>query len=251
MEMVTARHAGVAFSEPGTYDDLVNVASGLADGLVSGDVAGERLEIPRLERAERGWPTRLRALLADVRRVFGDEPWDIEWADDGDVCWLVQIRPITAPTIRNETLTAANHAEILPRLPSQLMTQRDRRGRPRSLRLVPRTGTGPAGGPRLPARRRRTADDQPLAARGHDAPPRASDDARRRLDRWRKRERTRGVAIPDHPQIARPSLVSASPRSRPLRRRDLTVGGSQPSDAAPPARSARPWTTCTGPTSRW
>ncbi len=122
MEMVAAQHAGVAFSEPGTYDDVVNVASGLAADLVSGNVAGERLEIPRLERPAGGWPTRLRALLADVRRVFGDEPWDIEWADDGDVCWLVQLRPITAPTIRNETLTAANHAEILPRLPSQLMT---------------------------------------------------------------------------------------------------------------------------------
>ena len=122
MAMVDARHAGVAFSEPGTYDDVANVTDGLADGLVSGEVEGRRVLIPRLESAPSGWQARLRSLLDDVRRVFGDAPWDIEWADDGDVCWLVQIRPITSPTVRNETLTAANHAEILPRLPSHLMT---------------------------------------------------------------------------------------------------------------------------------
>lgn len=121
MEMVRAAHSGVAFSEPGTYDDIVNVTTGTADRLVSGDQPGERIELPRLERAEPGWPERLRGLLADVRDEFGDAPWDVEWADDGVRCWLVQIRPITAPIVRNETLTAANHAEILPRLPSQLM----------------------------------------------------------------------------------------------------------------------------------
>ncbi len=122
MAMVEARHAGVAFSEPGTYDDVANVIDGLADSLVSGEVEGERVMLPRLESAPHGWPARLQTLLAGVRDVFGDEPWDIEWADDGTTCWLVQIRPITSATVRNETLTAANHAEILPRLPSHLMT---------------------------------------------------------------------------------------------------------------------------------
>jgi pyruvate,water dikinase len=122
MQMVDAAHAGVAFSEPGTYDDIANVTDGLADQLVSGQTEGQRVMIPRLEPAADGWPNRLRALLDDVRREFGDRAWDIEWADDGTTCWLVQIRPITRPTVRNETLTAANHAEILPRLPSQLMT---------------------------------------------------------------------------------------------------------------------------------
>ena len=121
MTMVSARHAGVAFSEPGTYDDVANVTDGLADALVGGEVEGDRVLLPRLESADDGWPSRLRNLLCDARHVFGDEPWDIEWADDGTTCWLVQIRPITRPTLRNETLTAANHAEILPRLPSHLM----------------------------------------------------------------------------------------------------------------------------------
>lgn len=122
MAMVDARLSGVAFSEPDTYDDIVNVAIGTADRLVSGQVAGQRLELGRLGRPNPGWQGRLQRLLRSIRAEFGDRSWDIEWADDGRVCWLIQIRPITAPTLRNETLTAANHAEILPSLPSQLMT---------------------------------------------------------------------------------------------------------------------------------
>ncbi len=114
MGMVDAHHAGVAFSEPGTYDDLVNVTTGLADKLLSGSDAGERAELPRIEHAEPGWQRRLQLLLGRIRAEFGDKPWDVEWADDGTSCWLLQVRPVTAPTLRNETMTLANHAEILP-----------------------------------------------------------------------------------------------------------------------------------------
>jgi len=122
LEMVRAETSGVAFSEPGTYDDLVNVADGVADRLVSGEVEGDRLELGRLEIVDDGWQRRLQHLLHSVRTEFGDRPWDVEWADDGATCWLVQLRPISAAPLRNETLTAANHAEILPELPSHLMT---------------------------------------------------------------------------------------------------------------------------------
>lgn len=122
MEMVAARHSGVAFSEPDTYDDIINVTTGTAERLVGGEEAGETGTIARLEPEPDGYRARLQGLLRDVRRVFGDQPWDIEWADDGDVCWLIQIRPITAPARRNEAFTIANHAEILPPLPSTLMS---------------------------------------------------------------------------------------------------------------------------------
>lgn len=122
MGMIDARHAGVAFSEPGTYDDVVNVVAGTAEHLVGGRVEGERRELPRLECTPAGWPRRLQRLLRRVRRHLGDRPWDLEWADDGHTCWLIQLRPITRPTRRDEALTIANHAEILPPLPSALMT---------------------------------------------------------------------------------------------------------------------------------
>ena len=52
----------------------------------------------------------------------GAAGWDVEWADDGEHCWLVQVRPVTAPPVRDEALTLANHREILPDPPSVLMT---------------------------------------------------------------------------------------------------------------------------------
>ena len=127
MRMAEARHAGVAFTERDFEDDLVNHVPGLAAGLVSGAEPGGRMLLARRERFEPldappGWPRRLQALLRDVRRVFGAGDWDVEWADDGRRCWLLQVRPVTAPPRRDEAFTLANHKEILPDLPSALMT---------------------------------------------------------------------------------------------------------------------------------
>ncbi len=137
MEMVQARHAGVAFTEREFEDDLVNFTVGVAEGLVSGEVEGEQLLLPKLRNWEIGdwrlgfkpipnlqlpFTTRLQILLRNIRRVFGAKDWDIEWADDGKRCWLVQIRPVTRPSRRNEAFTIANHKEILPELPSRFMS---------------------------------------------------------------------------------------------------------------------------------
>ncbi len=130
MRQVDARHAGVAVLEDAHVDDLVEVTDGLADGLVGGQVEGRSVLLPRLDHLGRsacrdGWEGRLALLLQDVRRTFGGAPaagWDVEWADDGAVCWLLQVRPLLRPTTRDELLTLANHAEILPDLPSDFMT---------------------------------------------------------------------------------------------------------------------------------
>lgn len=127
LEMVTAQVAGVAFSETAYEDDWVNFASGTADALVSGQVAGEALRLPKLkgwERADDDLPPfaqRLQKLLRGVRRTLGAGEWDVEWADDGEICWLLQVRPITRPTRRNEAFTVANLGEILPDPPSPFM----------------------------------------------------------------------------------------------------------------------------------
>ncbi|NOK57420.1 MAG: hypothetical protein GFH27_549309n155 [Chloroflexi bacterium AL-W] len=132
MGMVTARHAGVAFTERDFEDDLINFTAGTAEDLVSGAVAGEALSLAKLriwERPKQGkrsqqqpFVARLQVLLRDVRQVFGVQDWDIEWADDGTRCWLIQIRPVTCMTRRNEVFTVANHKEILPDPPSRFMT---------------------------------------------------------------------------------------------------------------------------------
>jgi pyruvate,water dikinase len=126
-KMVHARRAGVAFTEREYEDDLVNASDGTAERLVSGELPGEQLLLPKRRGSE--GPTaadpveaRLQVLLRDVRRVFGEADWDIEWADDGARVWLVQVRPVTRPTLRNEVFTCAGHRELLPDPPSRLMT---------------------------------------------------------------------------------------------------------------------------------
>lgn len=136
MEQVAAVTSGVVFTQQQYEDDMVNVTTGLADRLVSGQEAGESRLLPKLRRWERPdrslepWAARLSRLLVDVRRVFGHADWDIEWADDGTTCWLVQVRAVTASPIRNEAFTVANHKEILPELPSTLMTSIIEEGSP-------------------------------------------------------------------------------------------------------------------------
>jgi pyruvate,water dikinase len=141
MEQVAATTSGVAFTEEQFEDDLVNLTSGLADRLMAGQEAGERRLLPKLRRWEQPdrslepWAARLSRLLIAVRRLFGADDWDIEWADDGTTCWLVQVRPITASPVRNEAYTVANHKEILPELPSTLMTSIIEAGSPDLLRF--------------------------------------------------------------------------------------------------------------------
>ncbi|MDZ7632270.1 MAG: PEP-utilizing enzyme [Gemmatimonadaceae bacterium] len=132
MQLVDARHAGVAFTEREHEDDLVNVVTGTAEDLLTGKVSGQTLEIPRCRRGEAPdallppWAQRLQRVLQLVRELaavnrWGSGDWDVEWADDGAVCWVVQLRPVTRPTVRNEWFTLANHREILPPLPSRFM----------------------------------------------------------------------------------------------------------------------------------
>jgi rifampicin phosphotransferase len=132
MKMVDAKHAGVAFTEREHEDDLVNLVQGTAEDLMTGKVTGQSLDIPRCRRGETtdmllpSWAQRLQRVLQLVRELanvnrWGSGDWDVEWADDGAVCWVVQLRPVTRPTVRNEWFTLANHREILPPLPSRFM----------------------------------------------------------------------------------------------------------------------------------
>lgn len=125
MEMVAAQVSGVAFLESEYEADLINWTTGVAEELLKGTLAGQREELPRADFAlptRKGWRERLQNLLLAIRQSpFGDRQWDVEWADDGRQCWLVQIRPITSAPRRQEFFTAANQREILPDPPSLLM----------------------------------------------------------------------------------------------------------------------------------
>ncbi len=132
MRFVDARHAGVAFTEREHEDDLVNMVDGTSEELLTGKVSGQTLEIPRVRRGEPSdvllppWAQRLQRVLQLVRELasvnrWGSGDWDLEWADDGTTCWVVQLRPVTRATVRNEWFTLGNHRELLPPLPSRFM----------------------------------------------------------------------------------------------------------------------------------
>lgn len=138
MEMVDAQVAGVAFTagaaERRGARHRVNWGRGLADQRVAGVEPFESMDLdadaPRPDRAP-PWAQRLRALLARVEALFGaDRRWDVEWADDGETCWLLQVRPVTGDLLDDDWFTVANHKEILPELPSHFMSSvmRERAG---------------------------------------------------------------------------------------------------------------------------
>jgi phosphohistidine swiveling domain-containing protein len=130
MQMVDAKYSGVAFTELDYEDDLVNYTDGLAAEMLAGHKEGTAVEIPKLQPVE--FPSgahsnlaffpRLQMLLRGVRMALGRGNWDVEWADDGERTWIIQVRPITAPTVRNEVFSFSHLKEGLPDLPSRFMS---------------------------------------------------------------------------------------------------------------------------------
>lgn len=129
MEMVDAKFAGVAFTESDYEDDLVNYTTGLAADMLAGKVEANTIEIPKVAMLEPltyphhnlPFVPRLQNLMRSVRAAMGGGDWDVEWADDGAKIWVLQIRPITAPTVRNEAFVYGPVKEALPDLPSRFM----------------------------------------------------------------------------------------------------------------------------------
>ncbi len=144
--MVAAQCAGVAFTaDPMSADAtrmVVNAASGLGADVVSGVVEPEQYRLSKAPDV-RVLDTRLPPgatgplLTADIAASLGVEllrlealcgtPQDVEWAWDGQQCWVVQSRPITTlgpPTtdqhvdVEPDTWTNANLKDVLPGLAS-------------------------------------------------------------------------------------------------------------------------------------
>lgn len=130
LEMVEALYAGVAFTEHEYEDDACRWTRGTGERLVAGREPGEYIELAKLQVRDPlvepapapGFALRLQILLRDVRRVFGQHDWEIEWADDGRNCWLLQIRPMVRALGRNETFSAGYLRSFLPEVPSRFTT---------------------------------------------------------------------------------------------------------------------------------
>lgn len=110
--LIMAEEAGVAFFD-GFYFERT-IAPGSNEGLTSGLARG-RVARGHLARGD-SWSLWISA----VHRVFRREAprIDVEFARDGTGYVLLQARPALFPVARNETLSLANHKEILGDPPS-------------------------------------------------------------------------------------------------------------------------------------
>lgn len=84
-EMVDAALQGTAVSPQSTAVDIIT----------AGDTTFHLPQLSRWQRPEPDAPAhrqRLQKLLRGLRRTFGKGDWQITWADDGRVCWLLQIK---------------------------------------------------------------------------------------------------------------------------------------------------------------
>jgi rifampicin phosphotransferase len=110
--LVAAEEAGVAFFDGFYYERAA--ARGSNEALTSGQARGE---VAR-GHCERDDPWS--AWLGSIHAVFGGESRciDIEFARDAEGFLLLQVRPALFAVERNETLSLANHKEILGDPPS-------------------------------------------------------------------------------------------------------------------------------------
>ena len=131
MELVEAERAGVVFTvnPAGSSNDLrIEAVDGLGEQLVSGEVTPEAYVLPRSSAHRPSVdPVLDEAVEAalDLERRFG-APQDVEWAHDGRTLYIVQTRPITTVSERDDgdgfdtkigedhAFTTAGIAESLP-----------------------------------------------------------------------------------------------------------------------------------------
>lgn len=91
MEMVAIQTAGEAMSALGSTKDQINVNMGV-DGELYGSFTLEKIgAFQRVSADKPPFARRLQKLLRGVRRSFGKGDWRIDWADDGEICRILQI----------------------------------------------------------------------------------------------------------------------------------------------------------------
>jgi hypothetical protein len=87
MERVHVDVEGTAVSASKDMFDQVTLASSPAS----------KLQLPKLRARQRpqsdvpAFARRLQKLLRGIRRTFGTGDWRVTWADDGKICWLLQL----------------------------------------------------------------------------------------------------------------------------------------------------------------
>jgi hypothetical protein len=98
LEMVDATYAGTADLIESQGEDRIKLKQSKTNEQWP-PVEGEVITLERLKRLRRPddslppFARRLQMLLRGLRRTFNKTDLHIEWADDGSVCWIIQIIP--------------------------------------------------------------------------------------------------------------------------------------------------------------
>lgn len=99
MEMIQATNSGTANVISDTQSDQVNLHAS-EDPRDLNQTRGSSFTLPHLSRFQAPesdrplFARRLQMLLRGVRRTFGTGEWEVDWVDDGHICWLVKILPV-------------------------------------------------------------------------------------------------------------------------------------------------------------
>jgi hypothetical protein len=88
MEMVDCRESGTAVTRPDSAQDTIRFHDQPPVSLT------QLRPWQRPDSAEPAHLQRLQMLLRGVRRSLGKKAWQIDWMDDGRICWLLQIQQV-------------------------------------------------------------------------------------------------------------------------------------------------------------
>jgi hypothetical protein len=95
----TERHDLLLMTLPkkGVEGTAVTLPNKNSDEVVIKQTKSSLPQLERWQRPDSSLPPhaqRLQMLLRGLRRTFGDTGWEVEWKDDGKVCWLWQFQSL-------------------------------------------------------------------------------------------------------------------------------------------------------------
>ena len=86
----------ISLPENGVWGTAVSPPDATTDQLIQAETSTTLPRLSRWQRPDASLPPhaqRLQMLLRGLRRTFGDTGWEIEWVDNGRICWLWELKP--------------------------------------------------------------------------------------------------------------------------------------------------------------
>ena len=85
----------ISLPENGVWGTAVSPPDAATDQLIQAEISTPLPRLSRWQRPDASLPPhaqRLQMLLRGLRRTFGDAGWEIDWVDNGRICWLWEMK---------------------------------------------------------------------------------------------------------------------------------------------------------------